>query len=74
MLQADADLLTAAVDAATDDAAGNLGGAANKDGLIDADVVDAVNSLLDGKSADFTHSGVVHDSEQSIADVINPPE
>jgi hypothetical protein len=74
LLQADADVLTAAVDSATDDAAGDLAGAANKDGLIDAEMVDAVNSLLDGKSDDFTHSDVVHDSEQGIADTINPPE
>jgi hypothetical protein len=72
LLQADADLLTAALDAAAGDAAGNLEDAANKDGLIDADVVDAVNDLLDGKSTDFTHSGTVHDSEQAIADIINP--
>ncbi|MBE9557172.1 MAG: hypothetical protein IMF08_09975 [Proteobacteria bacterium] len=71
-LQADADALTAAADAAADDAAGDLEDAANKDGLIDATVVDAVNGLLDGKSEDFTHSDVVHDSEQDIADIINP--
>lgn len=71
-LQADADALTAAVDAAADDAAGDLEDAANKNGLIDATVVNAVNSLLDGKSEDFTHSDVVHDSEQDIADIINP--
>jgi len=71
-LQADADALTAEVDAAAGDAAGDLEDAANKDGLIDATVVDGVNSLLDGKSEDFTHSDVVHDSEQDIADIINP--
>lgn len=71
-LQTDADTLTAGVDAAAGDAAGDLEDAANKDGLIDATVVDAVNSLLDGKSEDFTHSDVVHDSEQDIADIINP--
>lgn len=73
-LQADADALTAAVDAAAGDAAGDLQGAANKDGLIDATVVDAVNSLLDGKSEDFTHSPTIHDSEPAIADIINPSD
>ncbi|MBE9556997.1 MAG: hypothetical protein IMF08_09090 [Proteobacteria bacterium] len=74
VLQADADALTAAVDAASTDAAGNLQDAANKDGLIDADVVDAVNSLLDGKSEDFTHSTVIHESEDGIAEIVNPSE
>jgi hypothetical protein len=73
-LQAEADLITAAIDAAATDAAGNLEDAANKDGLIDATVVDAVNSLLDGKSDDFTHSTVVHDSEDDIVEIINPSE
>lgn len=74
LLQADADVLTASLDGAAGDAADNLEGAANKDGLIDPTVVDAVNSLLDGKSEDFTHSTVVHDSEQDIADIINPSD
>jgi hypothetical protein len=73
-LQADADALTADLDVAAGDAAGHLEDAANKDGLIDATVVDGVNDLLDGKSEDFTHGTVVHDSEQDIADIINPTE
>lgn len=73
-LQAEADLITAAIDAAATDAADNLKDAANKNGLIDATVVDAVNSLLDGKSDDFTHSTVVHDSEDDIVEIINPSE
>jgi hypothetical protein len=74
VLQAEADAITAEVDAAADDAAGNLRDAANKDGMIDADVVHSVNDLLDGKSEDFTHSQIIEDSEQVIADTINPPE
>jgi len=73
-LQADADALTADLEAAAGDAADFLADAANKDGLIDADIIDAVNEKLDGKSEDFTHSDVVHNSEQDIADIINPPE
>lgn len=73
-LQEEADAITAEIDAAAEDAAGNLAGAANKDGLIDANVVHEVNNLLDGKSDDFTHSDIVEDSEQDIADTINPPE
>lgn len=71
-LQAEADELTAEVDAAAADAAGHLEDAANKPDQIDADVVDSVNELLDGKSEDFSHSDVVHDSEQDIVDIINP--
>lgn len=73
-LQDQAEALTAAVDAAAADAAGNLEGAANKDGLIDGDVVHTVNGMLDGKTSGFTDSGPIHDAEQSIADIINPPE
>ncbi len=72
-LQDDADALTADLDAAAADAAGSLEDAANKDGLIDPAVIDATNSLLDGKFGGFTHSTVVHDSEQDIADIVNPP-
>ena len=44
------------------------------DGLIDATVVDAVNSLLDGKSENFTHGTTIHESGQDIADIVNPPD
>lgn len=73
-LQAEADALTAEVDAAADDAAGHLEDAANKDGLIDETVVDGVNSLLDGKSEDFSHNDIVHQSEGQIVEIINPSE
>lgn len=71
-LQTQADEMTAAVDAAATDAAGDLSGAANKDNLIDGDVVHTVNSLLDGKTSGFTDSGAIHDSEGDIANIINP--
>jgi chromosome segregation ATPase len=74
---AEADAVIADVTAAQEDAAGNLAGAANKDGLIDGDVVHAVNEMLDGKSDGFSHEtldgDVTHDSESAIAGTINPP-
>lgn len=70
-LEDDADGVSGSLAASAGDAAESLGDAANKDRLIDASVVDAVNRMLDGKSADFTHSGAVHDAEGSIAILIN---
>lgn len=50
----DLDLLAA-------DAGDELKDAANKDELIDQEVVHSVNSLLDGKYEDFSDGGAVHD-------------
>ncbi len=61
------------VTAAWNDAAGYLMDAANKDGLIDGDIVHAVNTLLDGKSTDFSDSDpAIHDAEDGVAEIINP--
>lgn len=61
----------AALEAAADD----LADAANKDTEIDAETVDAVNTLLDGKAHGFTHEATdgdpVHDAETAIADLVN---
>jgi hypothetical protein len=69
--------LEAAVDEAFDRAVGSLEDAANKDSLIDADVVHAVNEMLNGKSADFSHENLdgdaIHDSETAVAGAVNPP-
>ena len=73
-LQDDAETLAGELEATVDAAAHHLKNAANKDRRIDASVVDAVNRLLDGKSGDFTHSGVVHESEKVIANIINGRE
>lgn len=73
-LQDQADALTAEVDAAAAAAAGHLKDAANKDDMIDESVVDGVNSLLDGKSEDFSHDDIIHESEPDIAEIINPSE
>ncbi len=63
--------------AALDAAAAALADAANKDHLIDAQVVDAVNAMLDGKKSGFSHTAVagdpIHDAESEIANRINPP-
>ncbi len=77
--QAELEALREAVDLARDgvnatlsEAAGYLGDTANKGSMIDANVVDAVNSLLDGKSGDFEHNDDIHDSEEDLATTINP--
>lgn len=54
-------------------AADALADAANKDQLIDENLIDEVNSLLDGKTGDFSHDSPVHNTEDDIADLINPP-
>ena len=57
-------------------AADALADAANKDALIDQNLIDEVNSMLDGKTGDFSHESTggdpVHDTEDDIADLINP--
>lgn len=53
------------------DAAEALKSAANKNRKIDAEVIDAINRLLDGKSEGFTHDGAVHEAEQKIVTLIN---
>ncbi len=53
-------------------AADALADAANKDALIDQNLIDEVNSMLDGKTGDFSHDSPVHDTEDDIADLINP--
>ena len=57
-------------------AADALADAANKDALIDQNLIDEVNSMLDGKTGDFSHESIggdpVHDTEDDIADLINP--
>lgn len=64
-------------DAALQAAAGHLADAANKDELVDADLIHAVNTLLDGKADGFTHEGTagdpVHESEAAVGDAVNPP-
>lgn len=64
-------------DAALEDAAADLADAANKDDQLDAETIDALNTLLDGKGDGFTHDAVdgdpVHDAEPAIADLVNPP-
>lgn len=52
-------------------AAGHLKRAANKDRLIDASVVDAVNRLLDGKYAMFSYNDVIRQAEDAIVILIN---
>lgn len=63
--------------AALEAAAADLAGAANKDTKLNADTIDAVNALLDGKADGFTHEAVdgdpVHDAESALADLVNPP-
>lgn len=63
--------------AALEAAAADLADAANKDELLDAETIDALNTLLDGKADGFTHDAVdgdpVHDAEPAIADLVNPP-
>jgi hypothetical protein len=53
-------------------AADALADAANKDELIDKNLIDEVNSLLDGKTGDFSHDSPLHNTEDDIADLINP--
>ena len=49
--------------------------AANKDSLIDKELVHSVNSLLDGKYKSFSDAGTVHDQgEQDLIDNLPPAE
>ena len=55
-------------------AADSLKQAANKDSVIDATTVNAVNTLLNGKSEDFTHSETIRETEEYVANIINKQE
>lgn len=68
------DTVTAEINTALTLAADSLKQAANKDSLIDATVVNAVNTLLDGKSEGFTHSETIRETEEYVANIINAPE
>ncbi len=69
-LEDELDVVTSELNAAITSAAYSLEEAANKDDLIDAAVVEQVNSFLDGKSEDFTHSETVHETEEDIVILI----